>query len=189
MKRARKQREVFDISTAPEWLSDESKVEWTKLPEETRQVILRRTAEQERGLAICKDRRFGKPKNCLDGFYGLEVAKQKLRSMERKLPADSAELVAERERVTAWGVELDRWFTAMSGFEAMAAERGMTFLQLLEYFHEIERRLLADPIEGLRFVWSIYGDGRPFEEFVKNELLPAMYAEQAKNPPQVPHVH
>lgn len=189
MKRARKQRESFDISTAPEWLSDESKADWLNTPEAVREWTVRRTIEQERGLAICKDRRFGKPKNCLDGFYGLEVAKQKLRSMERNLPADSAELAAERERVTSWGVELDSWFNAMSGFEARAAERGMTFLQLLEYFHEIERRLRADPIDGLRYVWSIYGDGRPFEEFVKNDLLPAMYAEQAKNPPQVPHVH
>jgi hypothetical protein len=139
MKRARKQREIFDISTAPEWLSDEAKAEWSNTPEGVRQWAVRRDAELNRGI-------------------------QKYKQLS----------------------EQHGWIRR---FAALAESRGVTLEQMLQAYNEIERRLLADPIEGLRHVFSIYGDGRPFEEFVKNDLLPAMYAAQMQQEPQSEAAH
>jgi hypothetical protein len=57
---------------------------------------------------------------------------------------------------------------------------------MIEFYQRIEDRLTADPIEGLTYLWSLYGDGRSFADFWLNELMPALAREQSG---AQPHVH
>ncbi len=177
MKHKRKPREWFDTSVAPEWISNA--MDWQNTPEETRAWIVRRDAEQLRGIAIAKDRRYGRPKNDPDGFYGLQLAKEQLAYLERHLPADHAALIDARAQVERWSAHEEAWFARMQGFENYAKARGMTLAQLLGYYEAIEQRMLANPIDGMRYLWELTGDGRPFEAFWHSDVMPAQQGNEA----------
>lgn len=162
------QRRKYDVVTFPRQLAgDDARAAWPDAPAVVRYEIVRSVQELSRGIAIGKDRMLGRPKNCADGFHGLEIAETKLNSLESsgetgavlknaqervdklkdELRADEAEIARRQESLDAARVFGDHF-----GLQDTAAIAGK-----IQEFVNIESALRSDPIGGIFMICHLLG--------------------------------
>ena len=142
---------------------------WETFTDGNRAIIVRRSREIARGLAILKDQRLNRPKRDMNGYYGLAVLEQRLDDLEaigshsnaaavraaivlaRQRAAEDDKLIAEQDAERAHYAALE------AEYGPVTAKRGLTLVQLLGEIAAMDRAVRDDPLIGFFKVCDHFG--------------------------------
>ena len=150
---------TYDAADFPDWLAEPLRQDWLATPVTVRIKILRRDSELRRGVAIMKDRRMGREKYDLEGFFGLELAQQKLRTMKPGTARTAA--LGKIEQLKLKLARDDEEMTSQDEMLALLdhhlAGRGIEPHEWVRQCVELENTLRQDLIGGIFKIMEMRG--------------------------------